>query len=367
MKHATRMDVNTLEIGNDEGLPITLFARDNVPVEPKAVAEVRKLGRLRTTVADLRQNGFLCDDAELERVALTPDFHRGDGRGIPIGTCLSTRGFVIPKAVGSDICCGMRFAMTDVSAQELAGIGVELDRRLRHIFFEGGRDIVMTPEQRRALFRDGLPGLFEAGGAPNGHAAHEMARVHNAGRFETRDVDACLDDFILGSGGASRDDQIGSIGGGNHFVELQTVDEIFERQTAYRWGLRKGHVAIMAHSGSVSIGARIGQSAHEKSRRAWPRDVAQPDNDFFMLPTDGDARQLGIEYLSAMGNGANFAVANRLHLTDMAARALSECLGREVALTLVYDAPHNLIWPCADGTWLHRKGACPANRQSTLR
>lgn len=360
MKHARRTDANTLTIGNDDGLPITLFARDDVPVEPRAIAEARRLGRLRGTVGDLKSAGFLGPDATLERIVLTPDFHRGDGRGIPIGTCLASRGFVIPKAVGSDICCGMRFVMTDVSTDELAGIGAALDRRLRYIFFEGGRDIAMTPAQRRALFRDGLPGLFEAGGAPDGHDEGELRRVHSSGVFDTRAVDPCLDDFIAGSGGASRDDQIGSIGGGNHFVELQTVDEILERRTAYRWGLRKGYVAIMAHSGSVSIGARIGQAALDKARSSWPDGIARPDNDFFMLPTDGDAADLGAGYLSAMGNGANFAVANRLYLTAMAARAVSDCLGRDIATTLVHDAPHNLIWARDDGGWLHRKGACPA-------
>lgn len=360
MKHATRIDENTLSIGNDAGVPITLFARDDVPIEPKAIAEARKLSRLSADVARLKETGFLVDDAALQEIALTPDFHLGDGRGIPIGTCVSTRSFIIPKAVGSDICCGMRFAMTDVTASEMEAIGEPLDRKLRHIFFEGGRDIAMSADQRQALFRDGLPGLFEAGGAP-AHAPNEnLSRVHNHGSFKTREVDGCLDDFIAGSGGMSRDDQIGSIGGGNHFVELQSVEEIVERQTAYAWGLRKDCIAIMAHSGSVSIGARIAQAFHEAARACWPEGVGKPDNDFFMLPTEGACSGHGGGYLSAMGNGANFAVANRFYLTMMAARALSDCLGRAIELTLVYDAPHNLIWPQADGSWLHRKGACPS-------
>ena len=360
MKHVTRIDAHTLQIDNDQGLPMTLFAREDVPVEPKAIAEVRKLGGMCDTVEALKTAGFLEGHSKVERVVLTPDFHRGDGRGIPIGTCLATRGFIVPKAVGSDICCGMRFVMTDVSEEELVGIGAALDKRLRHLFFEGGRDIAMTPQQREALFLKGLPGLYDAGGGPDGHDSQDLSRIHNGGSIDTQGIDPCLSDFITGSGGASRDDQIGSIGGGNHFVELQAVDEIVERQTAYQWGLRKGFVAIMAHSGSVSIGARIGQAAAEKSRLHWPAGVAHPDNGFYMLPTDGDVGCHGRQYLSAMGNGANFAFANRLYLTAMAARALSECLGRTIGLTLVYDAPHNLVWPQQDGSWLHRKGACPA-------
>ncbi len=366
MKNTQRINATRIEVGNDESLPISLFARDDVPIEPKAIDEARKLSQLVPIIEALKNDGCLSADAALARVALTPDFHRGDGRGIPIGTCLQTRDLVIPKAVGSDICCGMRFVMTDVTHSELEGAGEDLDKRLRHIFFEGGRDIAMTPDQRTALFRDGLPGLFAAGGTPQAtNGQEEERRVHSGGRFATDRIYEGLNDFIAGSGGASRDDQIGSIGGGNHFVELQRVAAIHEKQTAYHWGLRKGHIAIMAHSGSVSIGARIGQSFLRKARRDWPAGAPVPLNDFFMLPTEGTHREQGLAYLSAMNNAANFAVANRLHLTLMTAKAIGDSIGREVGLTLVYDSPHNLIWSQSDGTWLHRKGACPATRDET--
>lgn len=360
MKHVERIDANVQEIGNDEGVPIHLFAREDVPVEARAVDEARKLSRLTHDIAGLKAAGYLTPEAALERIVLTPDLHRGDGGGIPIGTSLASRELIIPKAVGSDICCGMRFAMTDVTREEFEACGPSLDVHLRQVFFEGRRDIAMTDVQRRAMFVDGLPGLFRTGALAQGAAEQDLDRVHNAGAFDTAGVDANLDDFVHGSGGASRDDQIGSIGGGNHFVELQLVDRIVERQTAYRWGLRKGHVAIMAHSGSVSIGARIAQAFASKARTEWPRDVAHPLNGFFMLPTAGPHKTAGWDYLSAMGNAANFAVANRYHLVLMAARALAQSLGREVELTLVYDAPHNLIWPGDENSWLHRKGACPA-------
>ena len=360
MKNVVRIDANLQEIGNDEGVPIHLYAREDVPVEAKAVAEARKLARLTHDICALKATGYLTPDAALERIVLTPDLHRGDGGGIPIGTSLASRELIIPKAVGSDICCGMRFAMTDVTREEFEACGANLDRRLRQVFFEGRRDIAMTDVQRRGMFVDGLPGLLRTGALPASPAEQDFRRVHNKGAFDTAGVDPNLDDFVLGSGGASRDDQIGSIGGGNHFVELQLVERIVERQTAYRWGLRKDCVAIMAHSGSVSIGARIAQAFAARARTAWPRDVAHPVNGFFMLPTAGPHSATGRDYLSAMGNAANFAVANRYHLVMMAAQALAKSLGREIDLTLVYDAPHNLIWPGDDSSWLHRKGACPA-------
>src|SRR5262249_41997325 len=79
---------------------------------------------------------------------------------------------------------------------------------------------------------------------------------------------------------------------------------------------------------------------------------------FYPLAT---AREEGRHYLSAMGNAANFAYANRLFLGLMVVRALSEALGRAVEAQLVYDAPHNLVWADGDHRMVHRKGACPAD------
>ena len=91
-------------------------------------------------------------------VVLTPDFHKG--AGIPIGTVLATREFAVPQAIGNDVNCGMRLMATGLQVEQVKAKSRELESALRHIFFEGGRDIPMTPGQREALVRHGLPGLF---------------------------------------------------------------------------------------------------------------------------------------------------------------------------------------------------------------
>ncbi|HRD78215.1 MAG TPA: RtcB family protein [Hyphomicrobiaceae bacterium] len=159
----------------------------------------------------------------------------------------------------------------------------------------------------------------------------------------------------------TRDGQIGSIGGGNHFVEIQRVEEVFDGATARAWGLVPGRVAIMAHSGSVGIGHMVGNHFSDKARALYPAGLAHPEHGFYPLGSRSDA---GEAYLSAMGNAANFAYANRLFLGLMVVRALSEALGREVEARLVYDAPHNLVWDDGDGRMIHRKGACPADGPS---
>src|SRR5262249_25553729 len=141
-----------------------------------------------------------------------------------------------------------------------------------------------------------------------------------------------------------RDIQIGSVGGGNHFVEMQTVEEILDGPSAYAFGLSRGAVTIMAHSGSVGLGHMVGGDFGQQARALSPRGVPHPEHGFYAIPTVGPHAAAAGDYLDAMRNAANFAFANRLCLGLMALRALSETLGREVSARLVYDAPHNLIW-----------------------
>jgi tRNA-splicing ligase RtcB len=364
-----RLDANRLRIHTRTELNITLYANAQVFLDAASVDEILSFATITDTLAALNALGHFADvEARLERVVLTPDFHRG--AGIPVGTVLDARGFVLPKAVGTDIGCGMRLLATDVTAEEIGGLDSEaLDARLRHIFFEGGRNIPLSATQRAGLFRAGLQGLVGRRHAGEGvwrywdEAAQEsdLMRTHRLGALPTESIFG-LDDFIRGSGEAfTRDGQIGSIGGGNHFVEIQRVDEIFDGATAREWGLKRGAVAIMAHSGSVGIGHLVGRHFADVAKSAFPRGMEHPRHGFYPLAT---AREDGRRYLSAMGNAANFAYANRLFLGLMVVRALSEALGRQVEARLVYDAPHNLVWADGDHRMIHRKGACPADGPS---
>ena len=363
-----RCDAERVRILTPYDVDITLFANERVALDPASIDEILAFASLAETLRDLNAAAFFGDTpARIGRVVLTPDFHRG--AGIPVGTVVEAHGFVLPKAVGTDIGCGMRLLATDVTEAEFARLGEDLDGRLRHIFFEGGRNIPMSPAQRAAMLREGLPGLVSCPHAGEGlwrswdGAAQEadLMRTHRLGALPAGGVFA-LDDFIRGSGASfSRDGQIGSIGGGNHFVEIQRVEEIFEGAAAHHWGLRRGAITIMAHSGSVGIGHLVGAHFSDLARDAFPRQMRRPGHGFYPLPAMAD---LGRQYLSAMANAANFAFANRLFLGLMAVRALSDALGREVEARLVHDAPHNLIWDEGAGRMLHRKGACPAEGPS---
>jgi tRNA-splicing ligase RtcB (3'-phosphate/5'-hydroxy nucleic acid ligase) len=395
---APRVDATKLTILNPQGVPMTLFANRDVPIEAEAIEQALAFVSLQQTIEELEaaeRAGHIAPfwgeaAGKLERVVLTPDFHRG--AGIPVGTVAQARGFVVPQAVGNDVCCGMRLLATDVTRDELAAhLGAfdprtssprgrdpddvaagGIERGLRAVFFQGKREISMSPRQREALLRDGLWGLLETADDNAGSGLwryydrraqeEELARVHFQGVVPAQQVFA-FGDYIRSSGAVdSRDSQIGSIGGGNHFVELQAVEQILDGTTAHAWGVSEGTVTIMAHSGSVGLGHAVGGYFLDQARAIFPRQLRHPEHGFYAMPTQGPHGALAAKYLDAMHNAANFAFGNRLFLGLMAVRVLSEVLGREVSARLIYDAPHNLIWDDEGepGVHLHRKGACPA-------
>lgn len=339
---------------------VILFANERVFVDRASIEEITAFTEVCGTIEKLKAAGYLSAHAHIEDIILTPDFHKG--AGIPIGTVFASHGLVIPRAVGSDIGCGMRFIMTDVKRSEFDAIGDKLDQILRYIFFEGGRNIPLSAEQRKAIFQAGLLGLTTTEHSKEGiweywddeRQGHDRIFTHQFGNLDTNGVFP-FDDFIKGSGTEfTRDDQTGSIGGGNHFCEFQVVEETFDRHKSYEWGIRKDQIALMVHSGSVGIGHQVGNHFTDLARSLYPPGLKH-ENDHYILPDTEDGR----DYLSAMGNAGNFAYVNRLFLGLMMIRALSEALGRKIETRVVWDAPHNLVWE-EDGGYIHRKGATPA-------
>ncbi len=375
-----RADDNWLRLPNKWGIPVDICARPEIPVESSAIDEV--FGVLETADT-LERLGAALGHAEagISRVVLTPDLHKG--AGIPIGTVLQTRGVMIPQAVGNDINCGMRLEATSVTVDRLRPRLDALERRLRHLFFEGGRGIALTSVQREALLRDGLPGLLDtvglvsAGGTARSAAARSSCgsgeadgvwsalqpgdarpgRVHGAS-YPTTTADA-FRDWINSAGGTSYDSIIGSVGGGNHFAEIQYVSAVHDRQAAYAWGFGLGQVVLMVHSGSLSLGHQANASGLDQARAMWPTSLPLPHNKIIPMSLDERSAPARRCYLDAFGNAANFAVGNRFFLALMMRAALAAECG-ELAADLVYDAPHNLLWETGDGQVVHRKGATTA-------
>ncbi len=349
-----RVDDDWLRLPNPYDIPVDICAGPDVPIESSAIDEI-------LTVLETAETLDKLGDAAIERVALTPDLHKG--AGIPIGTVLQTRGALVPQAVGNDINCGMRLETTSLTADDVRPRLDALEKRLRHLFFEGGRRIALSGLQREALLRDGLPGLLgvphgddgiwaavRPGDARPGHIHKDAYPTTTAEPFR---------DWIDSAGGTSYDSIIGSVGGGNHFAELQYVAAVHDGQAAYAWGLGVGQIVLMVHSGSLSLGHQANSSGMDQARAVWPRELPAPDNKIIPMLLDERSETARRRYLDAFGNAANFAVGNRFFLSLMMRAALSMECG-DLDADLVYDAPHNLLWQSDDGTVVHRKGATPA-------
>ena len=360
-------------ISNNMGLDVKLYANADVSIDRDAFEELFTFLDVESVARELREGeragkfSFFGEDVGISRVVLTPDFHKGSG--IPVGTVVEANGFVVPAAIGNDICCGMRLLVTDLPVTKLEGHWDAIQKRLRELFFQGQRNIPMSPRQREAVLRYGLPGLLDTiqDNAGNGiyknynvtAQKEDLERVYNNGGFQTSRLFG-FEKLIHSSGLIDgRDPQIGSVGGGNHFVELQNIDEIICKQTARELGVTAGNLAIMVHSGSVALGHAVGGHFIDRAKELFPQQMRHPKNDFYMLPMVGPLQKEGKFYLESMYNAANFAFANRLFLGMMAMKAIQDVLGIDIDSRLIYDAPHNLVF-AKENKYLHRKGATPA-------
>jgi len=367
-RRLNRIDGSRLTIINQYNIQATLFANEQVAVERIALDELFALLELADTVQKVAEVAprYFDRTPKIEQIAITPDFHKA--AGIPVGTVMRTSGFIIPQAIGNDINCGMRLHTTTLSAERVQSSLDALETAFRHAYFEGGRDIPMTGVQRDAIFRRGLTGLYDT--APSKDKATGIWQAWNIRKFSSplRRIEQNgtmpaertfgLADFIGKPNQLTRDSQIGSIGGGNHFVEIQVIDKVIDRNQAWAWGLKQGMVTVMVHSGSVGIGHLCGTVFRDKVKEIYPKTLKHPDNGIFILPSGEEHQEVASLFWDCLGNASNFAFANRFFLALIALDRLGKVLG-DFEDNLLYDAPHNLVW--RDGeSFLHRKGATTA-------
>jgi tRNA-splicing ligase RtcB len=360
-KRLLRIDPTQLTLRTDPGFPVRIFANKDVAIEAAAVGELLSVLGSQSTFDRFEQK------PQIEAVAVTPDFHKG--AGIPIGTVIKTKGAILPQAIGNDVNCGMRLHTTDLAAEDMSERLDAFESAARRLYFEGARQIPMESRDRESLLQGGLKDLFA--NAPwdrmDGQwqtlaqqGWHQsLDHVERSGSLPSRSTSAAFTSWMQSSPrkGTSHDDQIGSIGGGNHFVEIQRVERILDRRTAFAWGLKQGSVTIMVHSGSVGIGHTAGRFIRELTRAAYPAKLPHPANgNYPIIEDDIEAT----EFWDLLHNAANFAFANRLFLATSAVEAVEKSIGESVQAPLLYDSPHNLVWRTSDGGYLHRKGATPA-------
>jgi tRNA-splicing ligase RtcB (3'-phosphate/5'-hydroxy nucleic acid ligase) len=326
---------------------------EDFPVEAKALKQLANLA-----VAAHPAGGQVC------RVCATPDFHPGDA-GVAIGSVVETAGQVIPAAVGSDINCGMRLHVADVSVEDFLAQRDRFVELMKGDFFFGKRDVTMTAQTMQALFQNGAVGWLDAMlDQPTGSVvqsdfaqlAAEVDRIFLHGSMSGHTQWA--PEELVPETGFVRDGGLATIGGGNHFVEVQWIEQVQNRAFAYQWGVREGQLAFMIHSGSRNVGKYIGGMWRDRAQAAWLEGMKYPDSRLFPLSAVLHPEAVR-DYLQAEATAANYAFVNRLLLAELLRLRLRQVYG-DVEAPLVYDLPHNITLPEGQG-WVTRKGACPAH------
>ncbi|MDX1691819.1 MAG: RtcB family protein [Acidimicrobiia bacterium] len=291
-----------------------------------------------------------------------PDIHWG--YGFPIGGVAATDvdegGVVSPGGVGFDICCGVRLIRSNLTEAEFDrhrdGIMAQLDDRIPRGL---GRGSIASSRVVEDVLERGAAAVLDAGYGEPG----DLERCEEQGTSDGAEPD------LLSARAIERgSSQLGSLGAGNHFLEVQVVDRIDDPEAASAFGLAEGRVVVMIHCGSRGLGHQTCTDQLDVMGKAMRRHrIDVPDRQLASVPVDSSE---GRTYLGAMASAANFAWANRHVLADAARTAFrigTERSADDLGMDLVWDVAHNLAKlerHAVEGTertlCVHRKGATRA-------
>jgi tRNA-splicing ligase RtcB len=287
-----------------------------------------------------------------------PDIHQG--YGFPVGGLAATEppdGVVSPGGVGYDINCGVRLVVVPVGAEDLGTRKETLVHEIARSAPAGagrGGGLRLDGGRLDAVLRQGPRALLERGIGTD----DDVSRTESAGRLEGADPE-----HVSPRARRRGSDQLGTVGSGNHFVEVQRVERIFDDAAARAYGLSPGLVTVLIHSGSRGLGHQVCTDHVKAMDRALPRHgIELPDRQLACAPIASDE---GRRYLGAMAAAANFAWANRHAIAHAVRESVREVLGAEAAdgTRQVYDVAHNvakLERHEARELCVHRKGATRA-------
>lgn len=331
----------------DDVADASILLPASLPLEDKAVRQLLAFASVRSPEGE----PVVC------AACATPDFHPGSVA--PVGSIVATEGdAVIPAAIGTDINCGMRLLSTGLSLAALAPDKTRLVNRLKSVLLDNERDVPVATSAFKALFDVG-PEAFVDSIVPHGlWARADRGRItdeirNSIGLDEFRAHSRHAPDAFVRGRQTYRDPCLGTPGSGNHFVELQVVDAVFDRHAAYAAGLKVGEVVVMIHSGSRDLGFHVGARWMDRARDSWPRGVRHPESKLYAL-----TGPLASEYMEAMGVAARYAWLNRVVLAELVRGALEDVFAVDRS-RLVVDVPHNVVLH-EGGMNIHRKGATPA-------
>lgn len=265
-----------------------------------------------------------------------PDIHQG--YGFPIGGVAATRidqgGVISPGGIGYDINCGVRLLVSNITVEE---IKPHLDRLATEIFnaipsgVGKGGTLELSMNELDKILKNGAPEMLKKGYG----VQSDIDRCEEQGCMSGADPD------LVSERAKKRGaDQLGTLGSGNHFLEIQHVTEIYDDKVAQAFGLFEGAVVVMIHCGSRGLGHQVCTDyvrAMMSKVSEWGYQL--PDKELICAPLNSKEGQ---DYFAAMQAAANFAWANRHLIAHKTRVAWNKVLGDSVSLNAVYDVSHNM-------------------------
>jgi tRNA-splicing ligase RtcB len=293
----------------------------------------------------------------IRRYALAmPDVH--EGYGFPIGGVAAVdaeEGVISPGGIGYDINCGVRVLRSRLMAGDIRPALKKLAHSLAREIPSGvgrGGPLRLKGDDLDRILRGGATRAVEMG---YGQAA-DLDHIESKGMLDGADA-AAVSVSAKQRGG----DQLGTIGSGNHFVEVDVVDEVFDAEEARRFGITQGQIVLQIHTGSRGLGHQVATDSIRVMMKVMPQyGIRVADRELACAPLSSPE---GRAYLTAMAAAANFAFANRQFITAALRRAWAHELGGNEPLEILYDVAHNVAKiEQYDGRNLvvHRKGATRA-------
>jgi tRNA-splicing ligase RtcB len=293
-----------------------------------------------------------------------PDIHWGYGFAIGgVAAFDPVDGIVSPGGVGYDINCGVRLLRTKLQREQVTCCMEDLVNTLFNNIPSGlgsrRQDFKLTGSTFKKVLKNGARWAVKDGFGE----ASDLAHIEAGGRIEGADPDL-VSEFAMNRG----KDQLGTLGSGNHFVEVGYVCEIFDAPLASQLGLFKGQVTAIVHTGSRGLGHQVCEDFIKVMLKASAKyGIELPDRQLCCAPISSPE---GKNYLAAMAGAANFAFANRQMITHWVRESFEQVFQmspRDLGLELVYDVAHNIAkleTHTVDGTprklCIHRKGATRA-------
>ena len=340
-------------------------SRPGMNVPARIYADELLLQKMRTDRTLIQAANVACLPGIVKYSFVMPDGH--EGYGFPIGGVAAfdpeENGVISPGGVGYDINCGVRLLRTNLMLDDLKPkMKTLLDTLARNVPSGVGRGglIRISISELDKVLLEGVDWAIDRGYAWSEDKEH----IEEKGHMVSADPDKVS--LRAKQRGAP---QLGSLGSGNHFLEIQTVEEIYDRKAAKRIGIEDvGQIVVMIHTGSRGLGHQVASDYLRIMERAMRKyGIRVPDRELVSVPWNTREAQ---DYFAAMSAAVNYAFTNRTLITYWVRESFKQVFHQDIdklGLELIYDVAHNIAkveYHEVEGKWrkliVHRKGSTRA-------